>query len=788
MSGTLLVVPLLVAATAFGGTGLFYRQPAEDSPSGWERQSLPVGCGHFGANVFGLVGDERVQITHNAVLKPDPKVASKGVLTDALEIRLRTWHTNATEYARGLDLDRAVAWTEYVTGDVRYRREVFASYPDKVLVMHLTADRAGALSFRLAPSAPFLHPVGKDSFGRTVGRTAETRTIGKDLEVYQELAGFGIRCASVFRVLTDGSVCGGRGATALPEGTLAVTGATEATVLMAIETNYRLSPETFAEKDWTKKLPPTDPRPAARETLAVAAEKGYATLLKRHADDYAALYGRVALDFGGTDTDAKVPTDELLARYRKGERSAWLEATYAQFGRYLLIASSRPGTLPANLQGVWNCHDAAPWGSGYWHNINVQMNYWPAFSGNLAECFEPYVDFNEAARQTKSMTCYRFVREHTPENLPNRDEPLPDWWILGTANYPYLALGGPGGHDGPGIGGLTTRLFTDWWEFTQDREVLEKHAFPALHGMANFLVRTVRNHDGRCLAEFSASPEQIVPWKRGSWTDPDIGIPYYHTTGCAFDQQLLWQNAHDLLRMADALKTNDWVVAKCRKQLDRYDPVQIGASGQIKEYREENAYGEIGEKAHRHISHLMGLMPGTLINRTTPAWLEAAKTTLVYRTDHSTGWALAHRLNAWARTGDGDHAYRLFANLIGERTNDNLWDMHPPFQIDGNFGGTAGVIEMLLQSHEGYIELLPALPSAWAKKGSFRGLCARGAFEVDCAWSNGAPTRVAVRSKKGTVPDIRFRGKPLKVSPETDTKLPGFEGTLLIKWSDKVER
>ena len=330
----------------------------------------------------------------------------------------------------------------------------------------------------------------------------------------------------------------------------------------------------------------------------------------------------------------------------------------------------------------------------------------------------------------------------------------------------------PGTCDGPGIGGRITRLFTDWWEFTQDREVLERHVFPALHGMAEFLTRCVRKYDGKYLAACSASPEQIVGGKRHSWTDPDIGVAYYPTIGCAFDQQLLWQNAHDLIRMAEALGTNDAVVAKCREQVGRYDPVVIGASGQIKEYREESAYGEIGEKHHRHISHLMGLMPGTLITRETPEWMAAAKRTLELRGDHSTGWALAHRLNAWARTGDGAHAHVLFANLLGERTYDNLWDAHPPFQIDGNFGGTAGVIEMLLQSHAGFIDLLPALPPACAKRGSFRGLCARGAWEVFCAWENGEPVKVELTPKgKSSVPmDVRFRGRPwrdtFKKSPQ----------------------
>ena len=734
-----------LAAVAPAGHGLRYTAPAEDSDKGWEERSLPIGCGHFGANVFGNVTNERVQVTYNALHNRDPRNPKKASLTDALEIRLRTDHGDVGDYARGLDLASAIAWVEYAAGGVKYRREFFADYPSKVLVMRLTASEKGRLSFALDPVAPFLRK-GR----RTAERTVQEGVVG----VYQELSDFAIRFDSELKVLTDGRVSS--------DG-LVVSEATEATVLVAFASNYRLSPKVFAEPDFAKKLDPIDPRPEARRILAAAARKGFAELREEHVRDHSALFGRVALDLGGDAADAQVPTDVLLARYRRGEPSRYLEETYVQYGRYLLIASSRPGTLPANLQGVWNCHEHSPWGSGYWHNINVQMNYWPAFSGNLAECFEPYADFNESARAGKKGVCYQFVRRFAPENLPGAREPEPDWWILGTANYPYLALGGVSadGHDGPGIGGLTTRLFTDWWEFTQDRAVLEKRVFPALHGMANFLVRTVRNYDGKFLAAFSASPEQICEGKRMSWSDGEIGVAYYHTIGCAFDQQLLWQNAHDFLRMADALQTNDWVVAKCREQVGRYDPVQIGASGQIKEYREEQAYGEIGEKAHRHISHLVGLMPGTLINRTTPEWLEAAKTTLVYRTDHSTGWALAHRLNAWARTGDGDHAYRLFANLLSERTNDNLWDMHPPFQIDGNFGGTAGVIEMLLQSQAGFIDLLPALPKVWAESGSFRGLCARGAFEVDCAWTDGEPTNVVVRSLKGLVPDVRFRGRPI---------------------------
>jgi alpha-L-fucosidase 2 len=225
---------------------------------------------------------------------------------------------------------------------------------------------------------------------------------------------------------------------------------------------------------------------------------------------------------------------------------------------------------------------------------------------------------------------------------------------------------------------------------------------------------------------------------------------------------MICENGRDLLRFAEILGFgNDPVVKKVRTQIDKYDPVQIGADGQVKEFREENRYAEIGQRHHRHISQLVGLMPGTIITPSTPEWLAAARRTLDLRGDQSTGWALAHRICARARAGDGNRAYKLIGNLISTRTYDNLWDSHPPFQIDGNFGATAGMTEMLLQSHGGFIDLLPALPDAWSKKGAFRGLCARGAFEVDCTWEDGVPKRVAVRSLKGRTPVVRFRGEPV---------------------------
>ena len=555
------------------------------------------------------------------------------------------------------------------------------------------------------------------------------------IDVLQRLERYGLLWDAQLRVVTDGAV------TRTPVKTLKVSGATEATVLCAFGSNYRLTPRVFSAPE-RQKLDPTDPRPDVAKVLSAAERKGYAALKRDHLKDFGGMMGRVTLDIPDKD-----------------------QQRFFQFGRYLLVSSSRPGTLPANLQGVWCAHQDSPWGNGYWHNINVQMNYWPAFSCNLAECFEAYAAFNAAFRPSTKVAAWNFVKRYTPENLP-KDKDASDWWCVGTAVWPYVVGGGPGGHSGPGTGGLTTKCFMDWWEFTRDERALRDYVWPTVHGMADFLTRCVVETNGLFLSKFSASPEQIAtPGGRWDWGKGKGGPPYYVTTGCAFDQQMIWENNSDLLKLAEVLGTNDAVVATVRRQIDRYDPVQIGESGQLKEYREERKYGEIGEYCHRHISQLVALYPGALVNRTKPDWMAAARSSLTERGDKSTGWALAHRICCWARLGDGNHARKLLVELLTTRTHPNLWDVHPPFQIDGNFGATAGVAEMLIQSHAGTIDLLPALPDAWAKEGSFRGLCARGGYEVDCAWRDGVPTQVTVRSKLGTRPDVRFRGKPVAWTP-----------------------
>ncbi len=714
---------------------LRYNRPAPDSDDGWEKYSMPIGNSYMGGNVFGGVDYERIQITENSLENNGPN----GGLNSFADIFIRFPHTfeQTSNYERGLDIGNALAYVVYDVDGVHVEREYFASYPDRAIIGRVHSDKP--MTYEIELQIPHLND------DEVRAKRGKVTSDGTNLLMRGVMIFYNVRFVGHLRVFTDGEISS-------LDNKLCITGATYTDFVFCGATNYELNEKVFLEVDNTKKVRDFEPRDLVQSIMDKACSYSFDELKARHVKDHSELFERVSINLGETDLPEKM-TDELLADYAKGEKSRYLETLYFQYGRYLLIASSRPGCLPATLQGVWNCHDKSPWGSGYWHNINVQMNYWPAFITNISETFTAYKDFNEAFRPAAEEYARQYIKETVPENYT--DEPGGCGWTIGTGSYAY-SISAPGHHSGPGTGGLTSKLFWEAFAFSADREVLLNTTYPTLLSMAKHLCKVVREYDGLYLSVFSASPEQIIC---NNWTKP---VQYYHTVGCAFDQQMIWENGRDLLRCVELIGEENIpeedlpIIQELHKQIDKYDPVQIGWNGQIKEYREEKFYGEVGEFRHRHISQLVGLYPGTLIGRETPAWLDAAKVTLNFRSDESTGWALAHRLNTWARTGDGNRAYKLYSNLLGTRTLPNLWDTHPPFQIDGNFGGTSGMAEMLLQSHESYILPLACIPDEW-QEGSYAGLCARGGFEIDVKWKNGCADLITVHSKAGNICRLSYK-------------------------------
>ncbi len=696
----------------------------------WEKWSLPIGNGYLGASVFGYEDVERVQITENSLANPwktTPVVPSARYgLNSFAELYIDFGHRNTAGYIRELDIDNASARVSYIHEGVHYIREYFASYPDKVLVMRFSADRRGAISLCACPRIPFLGEycvVENDGCGKTGAVEAEgdTVTLSGVMEYYN------IKFEGQLKVIPRG----GELRTAADR--IYVDNADEVVMLFACGTNYKLASRVFTEIDPKKKLEPYEhPHSRISGYISEASNKGYELLRAAHIADYKELFCRVKLNIG--EPDYYIPTNELIEKYKFDGKGRYIETLLYQYGRYLLIASSRPGCLPANLQGIWNAYNSSPWSCGYWHNINVQMNYWPSEIANLSELFLPYVDYNRVYMDLARRHADRFILNNYPDKYT---APGTNGWIIGTGCHAYT-IGGFDrvGHSGPGTGAFTSLLFWDYYDYTRDSIFLRDICYPLLREMSLFFSKILADVDGKLLIEQSASPE-----------NRHNGV-HYHTKGCAFDQQMVYENYKRTIEAAEILGIEEPLIDTIKSQIDRLDPVIVGESGQVKEYREERFYGDIGEYKHRHISQLVGLYPGTIINANTKEWLDAAAVTLTERGDKSTGWAAAHRLCLWTRAKNGKKSMDLIRSMLQNNILPNLWDTHPPFQIDGNFGYTAGVSEMLLQSHAGFIELLQALPDEWSS-GSFSGLVARGNFVVDCKWENKKPVIVKIVSRAG---------------------------------------
>lgn len=707
----------------------------------WEHWSYPIGNGYMGASVFGRTDVERIQLTEKTLFNTG--LYGLGGLTSFAEIDIQFNHEDVEDYRRSLNLNDAVAHVDYTADGVRYSREHFVSYPDQVLVITLKADKPGAVGFTLAPRIPYL-----ESLREADKKTGSVVAKGNAIIMSGTLPNEGNNFEAQFRVLNDGGTLTAEG------GSIKVEGANSVSILVVAGTNYELSPEVFLNSNRIKLDPKKSPHERISRIMEAAVSLGSDELKERHLADYKNLFDRVVVNLNSRVSE--LPTHELLEGYQGDAKDTWLEELMFQYGRYLLIASSREQTLPSGLQGAWSAYEITPWTGGYWHNINVQMNYWGAFAVNLAETFEAYINYFKAYHPKAQENAADFLEKHHPDRVS--DNHSENGWAIGTGATPYK-INMPGGHSGPGTGGFTTKMLMDYYQYTLDQDYLEEVAYPALLGMSRLFSKSLVEQDGKLLVSPSASPENAITKEqlKGLPGHLDENGRHYITVGCTFDQGFVWENHTDVLKVAEILGKEEPFLDTIRAELPKLDPILIGDSGQIKEWREETTYSSIGQKHHRHISHLCPLYPGTLINSSTPEWNEAAIKTLNFRGDVTTGWAMAHRINCWARLADGDRAHKIYQLFIQQKTVPNLWTLHPPFQIDGNFGVMAGVAEMLLQSHEDHIAVLPALPKAW-HTGSFDGLVARGNFPLSAKWEKMRLTDLTVTARSGGTCRLKAQG------------------------------
>jgi alpha-L-fucosidase 2 len=715
------------------------RKPGGGFPfdADWEEQAYPIGNGYMGAMIFGRTDTERIQLTESTMA--NESLYGRGGITNFAEIFLHTHHHSPQNYKRALNLNDGILYVSYEQDGVLYSREYLANYPENIIAVRLSSSKRESISLTVTAEIPYLRSTYESNT-----RTGQTRASDNLITLSGSIPYFSLNYEAQIKVINDGGELFAQNDNRNAE--IRVVDANSVVILINAATNYELSEQIFLESENANKLDGNVfPHEKVSARIANAVEMGYDALKTSYLSDYQQIFSRVNVELS-TEVP-QIPTRVLLDQYQSGRTHSYLEELIFHFGRYLLIASSREGTLPAGLQGVWSNYEVTPWSGGYWHNINVQMNYWGAFNTNMAETFIPYVEFFNAYYPRARQIATEYVRRSQPNNLT--EDPLGNGWSIGTGATAY-GIGSPGGHSGPGTGGFTSKMFWDYYEFTRDTTFLREFAYPVIFGMSTFLSKTLKSvEDGLLLVDPSASPEIRVMDERGGFSGP-----HYVTTGTTFDQGFVWETHNDLLNAAEILGIEDPFLDVVRDQITRLDPIIIGASGQIKEFREEVEYGDIGDPYHRHISHLCPLYPGTLINSNTPEWVEGARLVLDRRGNRSTGWGLAHRMNLRARIKDGENAHEVFSILIKERTLPNLWTVHPPFQIDANLGVVSGVAEMLLQSHEGYIDLLPALPTAW-KTGRFDGLVARGNFEISADWQDRVLSSVEVVSNVGGSCSIR---------------------------------